>query len=84
MPAVFRHDDVARAIKRYAPRLVELAGAYSLAAEAAQVRPVAVPQHLNAMVVAIGHHQVALAIKRNAPKRIFKLPITSAFAAKAA
>jgi hypothetical protein len=38
-PAVFRHDDVACAIKRYAPRLLELAGACSFAAKAAQVRP---------------------------------------------
>ena len=33
------------------------------------------------MVVTIGHHQVALAIKRNAATRTIKLPITSTFAA---
>ena len=81
MVAVFRYDDVPRAIKRYAPGLLELAGACSCAAKAAQVRPVAVPEHLNAMVLMIGHHQVALAIKRNAAVRTIKLPITSALAA---
>ena len=84
MPAVFRYDDVARAIKRYAPGLVELAGACSSAAKAAQVRPVAVPEHLNAMVLTIGQNQVTLAIKRNAAVRILKLPITSASAADGA
>ncbi len=84
MPIVFRYDDVPRTIKRYAPGTVELAGACSFAAKAAQVRPVAVPEHLNAMVLTIGHHQVALAIKRNAAVRIVKLPFTGTWAADGA
>ncbi len=84
MPAVFRYDDVPHAIKRYVPGHIEPAGACSLAAKAAQVRPVAVPEHLNAMVEAISHHQVALAIKRNAAVRIGQLPITSTKAADGA
>jgi hypothetical protein len=66
MAAILGYNDVPRAIKRYAPGLLELAGSCSMAAEAAQVRPVAVPEHLNAMVESIANHQVALAIKRNA------------------
>ncbi len=62
----FRHNNVPRAVERYAPGLTELAGSCSLAAEAAQVRAVAVPEHLNTMVFAIGYYQVALAIKRDA------------------
>ncbi len=73
---VFRHNDVPRAIKRYAPGTIEPPVPCSLAADGAQVRPVDVAKHLNAMVVTIGHHQVAHAIKRNAT-RLIKLPITS-------
>jgi hypothetical protein len=40
----------------------------------------AVPVHLNTTVVAIGYHQVALAIKRNAAIRILKLPVVSTLA----
>ena len=81
MAVAFRYNDVPRAIKRYAPGSIELPVPCSTAAEAAQVRPVAVPKDLNAMVVTIAHHQVALAVKRNAAMRILKLPITSTFAA---
>ena len=81
MAAALRYNDVPRAIKRYAPGLIELPVPCSFAADAAQVRPVAVPKDLNAMVVTIAHHQVALAIKRNAAIRMIKLPITSTFAA---
>ena len=62
----FRHNNVPRAVERYAPGMIELPGSCSCAAEAAQVRPVAVPEHLNTMVFAIGYYQVALAIKRDA------------------
>ena len=61
--------------------MIELPVPCSIAADAAQVRPVAVPKDLNAMVVTIAHHQVALAIKRNAARRILELPITRTFAA---
>ena len=77
---VLRYNNVPRAIKRYAPGLNELPRPFSTAADAAQVRPVAVPKDLNAMVVTIAHHQVALAVKRNAAMRILKLPITSTLA----
>ena len=90
--AALRYNNVPRAIKRYAPglielpvpcstELIELPVPCSTAAEAAQVRPVAVPKDLNAMVFTIAHHQVAFAIKRNAAIRTSKLPITSTFAA---
>ena len=74
MAVIFTYNDVPRAIKRYAKGMVELTGACSMAAKAAQVRPVAVPEHLNAMVAAIGHHHVALAIKCNTAIRTVKLP----------
>ncbi len=77
----FGYNDVPRAIKRYTPGLIELPVPCSTAADAAQVRPVAVPKYLNAMVFTIAHHQVALAIKRNAAIRTIKLPITSTAAA---
>ena len=76
----FRHNDVPRAIKRYAPGLIELPIPCSFAADGAQVRPVDVAKHLNAMVVTIGHHQVALAVKRNAvvpPASPFSINIRS-------
>ena len=66
MAVVLTYNDVPRAIKRYAPGSIELPVPCSMAADAAQVRPVAVPKDLNAMVETIAHHQVALAIKRNA------------------
>ncbi len=81
MDPEFRHNDVPRAIKRYAPGLIELPVPCSFAADCAQVRPVDVSQHLNAMVVTIGHHQVALAVKCNATTRLIKLPITNTSAA---
>ena len=81
MAAVLTYNKVPRAIKRYAPGCFELPVPCSTAAEAAQVRPVAVPKDLNAMVETIAHHQVALAIKRNAAIRTIKLPITSTAAA---
>ncbi len=79
--AVLRYNDVPRAIKRYAPGMFELPLPCPMAADAAQVRPVAVPKDLNAMVATIAHHQVALAIKCNAATTTIKLPITSTFTA---
>ncbi len=81
MIVVFNHNDVPRAIKRYAPGTIELPIPFSFAAEAAQVRTVDVAKHLNAIVETIGHHQVALAIKRNAAMRKNKLPIIVTIAA---
>ena len=81
MAAALRYKNVPHAIKRYAPGLIELPVPCSTAADAAQVRPVAVPKDLNPTVVTIAHHQVALAIKRNAAIRTIKLPITSTLAA---
>ena len=67
--AAVRYNDVPRAIKRYAKGTIVLPVPCSTAADAAQVRTVAVPKDLNAMVGTIAHHQVALAIKRNAATR---------------
>ncbi len=53
----------------------------STSADAAQVRPVAVPEDLNAMVFTIAHRQVALAIKRNAATGTIKLLIAITVAA---
>ena len=55
---VLRYNDEPRAIKRYTPGLKELPVPCSTAADAAQVRPVAVPKDLNAMVVTIAHRCV--------------------------
>ena len=84
MIAVFRNNDVPRAIKRCAPWIIELPLPFSFAADGAQVRPVDVAKHLDAMIFTIGHHQVALAIKRNTAKRKVKLPITVTLAADGA
>ena len=81
MIAAIGHNDVPRAIKRYAPGTIELPIPCSPAANGAQVRPVDVAKHLNAIVATIGHHQVALAIKRNAATRKIKLPVTITMAA---
>ena len=81
MAVIFTYNDVPRAIKRYAPGLIELPVPCSTAADAAQVHPVAVPKDLNAMVATIAHHQVALAIKRNTTTRALKLPIIITLAA---
>jgi len=56
MIAAFRHNDVPRAIKRYAPGTIQLPVPFSSAANGAQVRPVDVAKHLNAMIPTIGHH----------------------------
>ena len=66
MAAALRYNNVSRAIKLYAPGLVELPVPCSLAADAAQVRPAAVPQDLNAMVVTIAHHRSKLPSPSNA------------------
>ncbi len=80
MAAILRYNNVPSAIKRNAPGLIEPPYPCSIAvakvADAAQVRPVTVPQDLNAMVVTIAHYQVALAIKSNAAMRTSKLPIS--------
>ena len=82
MVATVAHHQVALAIKRNAAtRTIKLPMTSTLAAKAAQVRPVAVPKDFNAMFSTIAHHQVALAIKRNAAIRTIKLPITCTFAA---
>ncbi len=75
MASALRYNDVPRAIKRYAPGFIELPVTCSTAADAVQVHPVDVPKDLNAMVATVAHHQVALAIKRNAATRIPKLTI---------
>ncbi len=48
------------------------------------VRSVAAPQHLHATVAAVGHHNIALPIQRDAAKTTAKLPWTTAFAANGA
>jgi hypothetical protein len=78
---VFSNNNVTGGIKRCAKGCPELPVPCSTAADAAQVRTVAVPKDLNAMVSTIAHHQVALAIKPNATMRTIELPITTTFAA---
>ncbi len=84
MATEFDYNDLPRAIKRYAPGTIELSIPCSSASNGAQVRPVDIAQHVNQMIFTIGHHQVALAVKRNAATRTTKRPITSTLAADGA
>ena len=83
MATGFRHNDVVRASKAVPqlPGLLELPVPCSVAAYGAQVHPVNVAEHLNAMIATLGNHHIVLAIERNAARRKLKLSITSTFAA---
>ena len=61
----FNNNDVTGGIERDARRIVELAGACSIAANGADMGAVAVAQHLNTMVAKVGNNKVAFAVKRN-------------------
>ena len=65
MVVKINYNKVTRAIKRNVPEKLELAVTCTLAADGAQMQPVPVPQHLNAMILAGTHNKVALIIKRN-------------------
>ena len=60
------HDDAPIAVNGNTKGKLELLCAFSLAADAANVGPVPVPQHLHAMIVTISYNKVTRAIKRDA------------------
>jgi hypothetical protein len=60
------YDDAPIAVNGNAPGTSELPCASSLAADAANVSPIPVPQHLHTMIVTISYNKVTRAIKRNA------------------
>ena len=63
---------------------MELAGACSSAADGADMRAVAVAQHLHAMVATVGNNKVAFAVKRNTTTVSAELPVAAAPAADGA
>ena len=60
------HDDAPNTINGNAIGMLELPCAASLPADAANVSPVPVPQHLHTMIVKISYNKVTRAVKRNA------------------
>ena len=67
MFAVVGHDNAPVAIDSNAKRVDELAVAAALGAYGAHMGAIAVPQHLNAMIIAISHKDVPGAVKGDAP-----------------
>ena len=88
MVAFFDYNNVTGGIERDARGTLELASAYSSAADGADMRAVAVAQHLHTMVVTVGNNKVAFAVKRNTAIAIAKayceLPVAAALAADGA
>ena len=79
MVETISYNKVTRVIKRNALGKIELAVTFSKAADAAQMQPVPVPQHLDAMIVGVTHSKVALIIKCNTLRTIKLLTATAAF-----
>ena len=52
-----------------------MAGACSFAADIADMRAVAVAQHLHAIVATVGNNKVAFAVKRDAARAYSELPV---------
>jgi hypothetical protein len=77
------NNNVALGVNGNATGTLELPCAASLAADAANVSPVPVPQHLHTMIVKINYNKVTQAIKRNA-LGIIELAVTCTPAADAA
>ena len=65
MIAPINYNKVTRAIKRNAPGIIELTVTCTMDADVAHMKPVPVPQHLDAIIAAVTHNKVALIIKRN-------------------
>ena len=84
MVAVLNNDNVAGSIERDATRILELTCSRSSAADGADVRAVTVANNLHSMVAPVGNNKVALAVKRDAAKACFELPVAPAFAADGA
>ena len=82
--AVFSYNNVTGGIERDARGIMELAGAFSFAADGADMRAVAVAQHLHTMVVIVGNNKVAFAVKRNTAVASSELPVAAALAADGA
>ena len=87
MIASVNDSNVTGGIERDTSGTLESAGAYSFAADGADMRAVAVAQHLHAMVVTVGNNKVAFAVKRNtviAAIASCELPVAPALAADGA
>ena len=82
--AVINYNNVAGGIERDARGILELADACSSAADGADMRAVAVAQHLNTMIATVGNNKVALAVKRNTAMASSELPVAAALAADCA
>ena len=83
MIVAISYNKVTRAIKRNARGTMELTVTCTSAADGAQMQPVPVPQHLDAMIVTVTHNKVALIIKRDTALTI-ELPVAAALAADGA
>ena len=87
MIAFFNNNNVTCGIERDTRGILELAGAYSFAADGAEMRAVTVAQNLNTMVGTVGNNKVAFAVKRNTAISIrasSELPVAAAPAADGA
>ena len=84
MIASVNYNNVTGGIERDTSGILESAGAYSFAADGADMRAVAVAQHLHAMVVTVGNNKVAFAVKRNTAMVCSELSVAAAFAADGA
>ncbi len=72
--AVIKHGKAARTVTSDCVGAAELAVAAALGADGSNMRAVTVPQHLNAIVIAVGDKNVSGAVKGDAPE-ILKLAV---------
>ena len=71
-------------IERDIRGIIALAGACSSAADGADMRAVAVAQHLHTMVAKVGNNKVAFAVERNTTTASSELPVATPPAADGA
>ncbi len=84
MVAVINNNNVTGGIERDARGTLELAGAFSSAADGADMLTIVVAQHLHTMVVKVGNNKVAFAVKRHTAIASSELPFADALAADCA
>ena len=86
MVVAINDNNVTGGIERDARGILELAGAFSSAADGADMGAVAVAQHLHAMVAPVGNNKVAFAVTRrsSALASLVELPVAAALAADGA
>ena len=78
------YNNLTGGIERDARGILELADACSSAADGADMRAVAVAQHLNTMIATVGNNKVAFAVKRHTTLPGCELPVAAAPAADGA